>query len=136
MEYNDDIFMICQHGDNRLEIFLEKLNNLHPSIKFTCEYSQENVNYLDVQVIVRKVKLIFDIYFKRADSNQYLDPSSYHPYHFTKSIPGCQALRINWICSENVSFGLWCEELEEWLIKRNYNPSVVRKHVFKTRAFS
>ena len=110
--------MIWQHVDDQLEIFLEKRNNFHPSITFTCEYSHENVNYLDVQVIVREFKLIFDIYVKRADSNQYLDHSLYHPYHCTKSIPGCQALRINWICSENVSFGLRCDKLEEWLIKK------------------
>ena len=31
-------------------------------MKFTCEYSREKVDYLDVQVIVRKGKLIYDLY--------------------------------------------------------------------------
>ena len=48
--------MIWQNGDDELKIFLEKLNNFHPSIKFTCEYSYEKANYLDVQVIVREGK--------------------------------------------------------------------------------
>ena len=52
--YIDDIFMIWQHGEDELKIFLKKLNNFHPSIKFTCEYSREKVNFLDVQVIVRE----------------------------------------------------------------------------------
>ena len=42
--YIDDIFMIWQHGTDELKIFLDKLNNFHPSIKFTCEYSCEKVN--------------------------------------------------------------------------------------------
>ena len=126
-KYINDIFVIWQHGEDELKIFLEKLNNFHPSIKFTCEYSREKVNYLDVQVIVREGKLITDLYVKQTDSHQYLDPSSCHPYHCTKSIPYSQALRLNRICSENVSFDLRCNELEEWLIKRNYNPRVVRK---------
>ena len=134
--YIDDIFMIWQHGEDELKTFLEKLNNFHPSIKFTCEYSREKVNYLDVQVIVREGKLITDLYVKQTDSHQYLDPSSCHPYHCTKSIPYSQALRLNRICSENVSFDLRCNELEEWLIKRNYNPRVVRKQILKARALS
>ena len=73
--YIDVIFMIWQHGENRLKIFLEKLNNVYPSIKFTCEYPCENFNYLDVQVIVRESKLITDIYVKQTESHQYLDHS-------------------------------------------------------------
>ena len=49
--------------------FLEKRNNFHPSIKFTCEYSREKINFLDVQVIVRKGKLITDLYVKKTDSH-------------------------------------------------------------------
>ena len=89
-----------------------------------------------MQVIVGEGKLITDLYVKQTDSHQYLDSSSCHPYHHTKSIPYSRALRINWICSENVSFDLRCSELEDWLIKRNYNPTVVRKQILKTRAFS
>ena len=89
-----------------------------------------------MQVIVGEGKLITDLYVKQTDSHQYLDSSSSHPYHHTKSIPYSRALRINWICSENVSFDLQCSELEDWLIKRNYNPTVVRKQILKTRAFS
>ena len=135
-KYIDDIFMIWQHGEDELKILLEKLNNFHPSIKFTCEYSCEKVNYLDVQVIVREGKLITDLHFKHTDSHQYLDPSSCHPYHCTKSIPYSKALRINRIFSENASFDLRCNESEEWLIKRNYNPTVVRKQILKARTFS
>ena len=41
--YIDDIFMIWQHVEDELKIFLKKLNNFHPSIKFACEYSHEKV---------------------------------------------------------------------------------------------
>ena len=113
--------MIWQHVEDELKIFLEKLNNFHPSIKFTCEYSREKV---------------IDLYVKQTDGHQYLDPSSCHPYHCTKLIPCSQALRINRICLENIFFDLRCNELEEWLLKRNYNPAVVRKPILKARAFS
>ena len=91
---------------------------------------------IDVQVIVREGKLITDLYVEQTNSDQYLDPSSCHPYHCIKSVPYSQALGINRIYSENVSYDLRCNELEEWLIKRNYNPTVVRKQILKARAFS
>ena len=108
--------MIWKHGEDELKLFLEKLNNFHPSIKFTSKYSCEKVNYLDVPVIVRESKLITDLYVKQTDSHQYLHPSSCHPYHCTKSIPYSQALRVNWICLENVSFDLRCNKLESSVI--------------------
>ena len=67
--YIDGIFMIWQHGEDELKIFLDKLNNFHSSIKFTCEYSRENVNHLDVQVIVTEGKLITGLYIKQTDSH-------------------------------------------------------------------
>ena len=67
--YIDGIFMIWQHGEDELKIFLDKLNNFHSSIKFTCEYSRENVNHLDVQVVVTEGKLITGLYIKQTDSH-------------------------------------------------------------------
>ena len=64
--YIDDIFMIWQHGEDELKIFLDKLNNVHPSITFTCGYSREKVSYLHVQVIVRDFNLITCIYGKQT----------------------------------------------------------------------
>ena len=95
--YIDDTFIIWQLGKDELKIFLEKRDNFHPS-KFNRGCSRQKVNYFDVQVIVRKGKLITDLYLKQTDSHQYLDPSSCHLYHYIKSLPYSQALRINRIC--------------------------------------
>ena len=97
--YIDDIFMIWQHGKDELKIFLEKHNNFHSYIKHTWEYSREKVNYLDVQVIAREVKLITDLHFKQTENCQYIESSSCHPYDCAISIPYSQALKIYRICS-------------------------------------
>ena len=76
--YIDDIFMIFQHEEDELKIFLEKINSFYQFIKFTCRHSREKINYLDIQVIVREGKLITDLYVKQNDSHQYLNPSSCH----------------------------------------------------------
>ena len=54
--------MFWQHSEDEVKIFLGKLKIFRPSMKFTCEYSREKVDYLDVQVIVKEGKLISDLY--------------------------------------------------------------------------
>ena len=132
--YIDDIFTIWEHGEKALEEFMDRLNSFHDTIKFTYEYSKEKVNFLDVQVINKNGILTTDLYIKETDSHQYLHPSSCHPYHCIKSIPYSQALRINRICSETEFLDKRCNQLEEWLLTRNYNPNMVREQILKARS--
>ena len=37
--YDDDIFMMWEHGEEELKKFLETLNCYHPTINFAAEYS-------------------------------------------------------------------------------------------------
>ena len=51
--FTDDIFMIWTHGEEHLKSFIGLLNSIHPSIKFTHEYSNslhQTLPFLDVQV--------------------------------------------------------------------------------------
>ena len=82
--------MIWHHGENELKQFIDKLNKFHLTIKFTCDYSQERVHFLDVQDILKNNKISDDLYVKETDSHQYLHPSSCHPYHCIKLIPYSQ----------------------------------------------
>ena len=43
--------MIWQHGESKLIEYLKTLNNCHPTIIFTAEYSLNKINVLDVEVI-------------------------------------------------------------------------------------
>ena len=93
--YIDDVFMIWQHGEEKLKEFLKILNSCHPTIKFTSEYSLDKVNILDVEVIRSGNKLLTDLYIKPTDTHQYLEFSSCHVYHSKKFIPYNQALRFS-----------------------------------------
>ena len=119
--------MICHHGENELKQFIDKLNKFHPTKKFTCDYSQETVHFLDVQVILENNEISTDLYVKETDSHQYLQPWSCHPYHSVKSIPYSQALKLNRICSNNIFYDNRCNELEKWLSDSNYKQKLVRE---------
>ena len=48
--YIDDIVFIWQRGEESLKVFIHQVNMFHSTIKFTAEYSKEEVNFLDVNV--------------------------------------------------------------------------------------
>ena len=48
--YIDDIFFLWEHVDNKLRSFIDKINKVHSTIKFTAERSKTSINFLDVTV--------------------------------------------------------------------------------------
>ena len=48
-QYIDDVFFIWKHGKQKLEEFLKDFNNYHPNIKFTHEFNEENIPFLDLR---------------------------------------------------------------------------------------
>ena len=85
--YIDDIFFIWEHGEESLKEFIDKINSAHPTIKFTAEWSEKSINFLDVTVILEDGKIKTDLYVKPTDTHQFLDSSSCHPYHCKKKYP-------------------------------------------------
>ena len=68
-------------------IYIYIIYIIHPTIKFTADWSYSSVNFLDVKVIMKGGKIITDLYVKPTDTHQYLDSSSCHPYHCKKKYP-------------------------------------------------
>ena len=133
--YIDDIFIIWEHGEEKLKEFLEHLNKQHPTIKFTFDYSSIEINFLDVNVKKCGECLVTDLYIKPTDTHQYLQASSCHVYHCKRAIPYSQTLRLNRICSDTRLFDKRCNELESWLLKRGYNSKMVRNQILRARKF-
>ena len=49
--YINDVFFIWEHGEKSLKVFLDQVSMSHATIKFIAEYSQEEVNFLDLNKI-------------------------------------------------------------------------------------
>ena len=54
---------------------------MHPTIKFTADWSKTSINFLDVTVSITKGIIETDLYVKPTDSHQYLLTSSCHPFY-------------------------------------------------------
>ena len=85
--YRDDSFSISLQSSREREI--EKTNWMNDNIaknkiKFTMECSQNEMVFLDTKIIAtpiseKQVVITTDIYSKKTDTHQYLNPNSCHP---------------------------------------------------------
>ena len=104
-----------------MDDFIQYLNNCHPSIKFTAEISDSEVNFLDTTVHLDPDGSIWsDLYSKPTDSHKYLRFESSHPRHCMQGLPYSQFLRVRRICSREEDFVRHCENLRTHFIRRGY----------------
>ena len=69
VRYIDHIFFIWEHGEDSLKQFIETLNACHPAIKFTAEWSKEEINFLNVSVRLRNRQLETDLHIDPTDNH-------------------------------------------------------------------
>ena len=113
--YTDDIFFLWGHGEEKLKSFLDSINKMHPTLKFTSYRSKTSINVLDVTVSIAEGMIETGLNVKATDSHQYLLSSSCYPFDYKKGIPYNQALRLNSICSNNEFFDKICNDLEKYI---------------------
>ena len=105
LRYVDDIFIIWPHGIEYFQSFLDSLNQLIPSIKFTTEWESINENtgiatlpFLDILIHRSPHKVTFSVYRKPSHSQVYIHYFSNHAPHVKKGLLGSlflRALRIS-----------------------------------------
>ncbi|XP_060579543.1 uncharacterized protein LOC132736432 [Ruditapes philippinarum] len=126
LRFLDDIFMLWDHSLEELNTFIDKINNVHPSIKFTHTISQQSVSFLDVQVSKGKsYELQTNVYVKETNNHQYLDYTSCHPKRCKDGIPHSQAKRYRRIISDDDVFSTSLSKLREFFISRNFPETVI-----------
>lgn len=120
--YIDDIFGIFVGTEAELQAYHEGLNNIHPDLQFTLEYSREKLPFLDTLVY-------FDgegcpqttVYYKPSNTHQYLHFMSNHHPNLMKSLPFSQALRIKRIVSEEPRLKQALQEMTGFFKARGYD---------------
>jgi hypothetical protein len=80
LRYVDDILIVWPHSNSDLELFLEFLNNIEPTIQFTYEKEENgSLPFLDVLLTRSPNNTIqTTVYRKPTHTNQYLHATSCH----------------------------------------------------------
>ena len=133
LRYTDDIFFVWTFGEEKLHDFLSCLNEFHPNLKFTYEYSTEQINFLDVIVKKGKDKFVTDPYCKATDCQQYLHYDSCHPDHMKKSSIYSQRLRIKRLCSDDHKLQKHLENLKNWFCERGYPGGLIDEQLQRVK---
>ena len=96
--------------------------------------SRIKLSFLDTMVINNNGEVQTDIFYKPTDSKQYLLYTSCHPKHTRKSIPYNLARRLKTIVSDERTLHKRLQELEEFLIKRQYPLSLIEDAFQKAKS--
>ena len=94
------------HGGDELLQFKQWINTIHPSLKFTFDYSEEGVKFLDLYVYTKNEEILTKLFSKKSDTHSYLVPISCHKEHIIKNIPYSIARRVFQNNSEKVNYEL------------------------------
>jgi len=76
--YVDDIALAAPNF--YLNTLLSKFNSFHPRLKFTLEIGGDTLNFLDLTIIKKDGRLIFNWYRKPTFSGRFLNFHSHHPF--------------------------------------------------------
>jgi len=76
--YVDDIALAAP--TSHLNTLLLKFNSFHPRLRFTLEIGGDVLNFLDLTIIKKEGRLIFNWYRKPTFSGRFLNFHSHHPF--------------------------------------------------------
>jgi peptide-methionine (R)-S-oxide reductase len=128
----DDIFFIWISTLDKLLEFIDIANTLFPTIKFTFEYSQTSVNFLDTTIYIdNERKLRTTLYRKPTDKNLILHYTSRHPLHIKRNIIYNQALRYKRIISSPQKLNTELNTLVKIFRARGYPNRMIKQQITK-----
>ena len=108
-----------------------------PCTKFTYEFSEASINFLDLNVKLSNGKLQTSLYVKPTYRHQYLHFRSSHPKHTKRSIVYSQTLRVSRACSQEEDYKNYCNQVKSWFLKHSYPEHLIdtemKKVKFKSR---
>ena len=123
--FRDDIYMPWTRTEEELLEFKEWMNSIHPSLKFTFDYSKEGIEFLDLYVYSNNNKIQTKLYSKTSDTHSYLVPTSCHKDHVIRNIPYNIARRVLQNNSETQNYNNDKTKYKKYLTDRGYNTNLI-----------
>ena len=129
--YPNDRFIMWTKSLSDLHDFHQLLNQLEPSIQYETKYSQCELEFLDLKVLLNDGKISLDIYYKNTDTHQYVPFNSCHPRHTKTNIPYNEARRICTIVENTNRKATRLDELGNFLKARDYPDSLISMGILR-----
>ena len=100
--YVDDVFSLFE-SKARCAGFHQRLNNLHPALRFTIEEEDNgSLPFLDIRVTKKDSGFVTSLYRKPTFTGLYTPWDSFSPTQYKINLVRCLTNRILRICSQSV----------------------------------
>ena len=129
--YIDDIWGLWPHGEANFAKFMDTLNNLYPEhLKFTSEFSQKEVNYLDISIEINtEGYLKTNLYTKPSQNHLYLHYSSYHRNMTKDNIIYGETIRTQCVTSDPQDLESNLGKLKIKFKRRGYPTQIIEQKI-------
>ena len=130
----DDIFIIWTGTTQEFESYMKKINQIHPTIKFTHEISDTELTFLDVTLYKGErfqTTNILDLrtHIKNTNKQLYVHSKSYHPPSTIKAISKGETKRYLRTNSNETNFEKMKCKLVNKLKQRGYKHNQIVNHI-------
>ena len=115
--------------EEQAQEFVDWMNTLWPGLNFTFDWSNKEIIFLDVRLLVSEGKLETDRFVKPTNPQLYLHYSSNHPKSVFKAIIYGQALTVKLICSKEEFVRQHVKNLKEKFAERGYPVELVEHNL-------
>ncbi len=134
IRFIDDIFMLWPHGKESLLEFVQHLNSVHHSLKFTCESSESSLPMLDSMIIKdQSGKLYTTLYSKSTETHSYLHFASCHLHNQKTGGLFSQLLRVKRICAKDTDFEIHSHNRLSHYKRINYPEQLLQDDLDKIK---
>ena len=125
LRYVDDTFILWPHQED-IQVLLEHVNTIRPSIQFTMEKEKDNqLAFLDILITRTECGFKTSVYHKPTFTGQYLNFDSHHPYSVKHGIARCLQHRAQTISSDSHTYHQEMTRLRNTLRRNNYPDSIL-----------
>ena len=130
----DDILMLIKGTEAECGKLVSWLNNILPGvIKLKCNFSETNLEFLDLKIMIVNGRLETELYVKPTNLQLFLSYDSNHPSHCKDGIVYSQALRVIERCSLPDSAQPHLENLKGKFLNRKYPEELIDNQFEKAK---
>ncbi|XP_072384720.1 uncharacterized protein [Diabrotica undecimpunctata] len=131
--YVDDTFIVWGGSLDNLHSFLDYLNQLHHTIKFTLEIQDDSnsLNFLDLTLTLNNSTIILDIYRKPTHTGTVIPADSHHPIQHKMAAFYSYINRLISLPLTLTSFNKELKIIQQIAINNGYSINLVNKILHK-----
>lgn len=132
MRYIDDVLGVWTNGSDNLRLYLQHINNAHPSIRFTIETTEDggSIPFLDTKLTVEPTgRYTTELYIKPLSAGIIMHANSAQPWKAKRAVLYSQIQRAIRLSSSQDACQRSIERIKELFSNNGYNTKTINNAI-------